>query len=181
MIKLRFFCLAVLFLVSFALYADSPIPDGYKNVKLGMTLEETKDALLKDSSFGYHGDKDVSLLPNSRKVLIETDAENGYGSNFLKRCWFQFADDKLYIITINLNTNRIDYYSVFTKLCEKYGQPDKLNPQSATWKNDDYTMSLEKPLTLKYIDNKKFDELQSYSNVPLSGTEVTSKMFLDEL
>ena len=69
------------------------LPHGYKNIMLGMSLEETKDNLVKDPDFGYHGDRDVSLVPNSSKTLIETDAERGLGSNFLTRCWFQFAFD----------------------------------------------------------------------------------------
>jgi len=75
----------------------------------------------------------------------------------------------------------MDYYSIFTTLCNKYGQPDKLNPQGASWTNDSVTMSLEKPLTLKYIDNKIFDELKQYSNIEKSGEEKTRQMFLDEL
>lgn len=157
------------------------LPDGYKNIKLGMSLDDTKAALIKDPGFGYHGDKDVSLLPGANKVLIETDATSGIASPFLERCWFQFSQDQLYIITINVNTSKMDYYSIFTTLCEKYGQPDKLNPDGATWKNKDYTMSLEKPLTLKYIDNNIFGSLKQYSNIQKSGEEMTRQMFLDEL
>ena len=42
-------------------------------------------------------------------------------------------------------------------------------------------MSLEKPLALKYMDNKIFDSLKQYSNVQKSGEEITRQMFLDEL
>ena len=157
------------------------LPHGYKNIKLGMSLEETKDNLVKDPDFGYHGDRDVSLIPNSSKTLIETDAEHGLVSNFLQRCWFQFSFDELYIITINVNPEKMDYYSIFTKLIEKYGEPDTFSPQAATWKDDDVTMSLEKPLTLKYIDNKIFEQTQNYSNIEKSPTEVTREMFLDGL
>ena len=157
------------------------LPRGYKDITLGMSLEETKDGLVKDPVFGYHGDRDVSLIPNSSKTLIETDAERGLGSNFLTRCWFQFTFDELYIITININPERMDYYSVFTKLVEKYGEPASFNPQAATWKNEEVTMSLEKPLTLKYIDNKLFEQTQNYSNIQESPTEITQQMFLDEL
>ena len=157
------------------------LPHGYKNIKLGMSLEETKENLVKDPDFGYHGDRDVSLIPNSSKTLIETDAEHGLGSNFLQRCWFQFSFNELYIITINVNPEKMDYYSIFTKLVEKYGEPDTFSPQAATWKDDDVTMSLEKPLTLKYIDNKIFEQTQNYSNIEKSPTEITREMFLDEL
>ena len=97
---LAIFSLSFLFI--FSLNAKD-IPNGYKTVKLGMSLEETKDELLRDTDFGYRGDRDVSLLPSANKNLIETDSSTGLGSNFLERCWFQFYNDKLYIITININ------------------------------------------------------------------------------
>lgn len=165
----------------FSAFSIEPVPDGYSNIKLGMSLDTAKIELQKNSDFGYHGDRDVSLVPGSNRILIETDATKGLGSNFLNKCWFQFSDETLYIITINVNPEKMDYYSIFTTLTEKYGEPTSLNSTSATWKDDSYTMSLEKPLTLKYIDNKKFDSLQNYNKVPLSGTETTRQMFLDTL
>lgn len=179
-LKKKIFIVLTFFATSFILNAKD-LPNGYRDIELGMTLEETKEALVKDSSFGYHGDRDVSLVPGTNKVLIETDSEYGHGSNFLKRCYFQFFNDSLFIITININPDKMDYYSVFTKLSEKYGKPSSLDPQSATWKNDDITLSLERPLTLKYIDNKTFKETQNYSNIQASPTEMTREMFLDEL
>lgn len=176
----KIFILTIISALSFLIFAED-LPHGYKNITLGMSLEETKDCLVKEPAFGYHGDRDVSLIPNSSKTLIETDAERGYGSSFLTRCWFQFSFDELYIITININPERMDYYSIFTKLTEKYGQPASFNPQSATWKNDEVTMSLEKPLTLKYIDNKIYEETQNYSNIQASPVEITREKFLDEL
>lgn len=168
-----------IFLITSAFSKD--IPTGYRGITLGMSLDETKDALLKDASFGYHGDRDVSLIPGTNKILIETDANSGHGSIFLERCWFQFYDDELFIITININTQKMDYYSVFTKLTEKYGKPDTFSPQSATWKNENITMNLEKPLTLKYIDNDILKNTQNYSNIEESPEEQTRDMFLDEL
>ena len=178
--KKKFTVLISISALSICLFAEN-LPHGYKEIKLGMSLEETKETLVKNPEFGYHGDRDVSLIPHSSKTLIETDAERGMGSDFLTRCWFQFSFDELYIITINVNPEKIDYYSIFKKLTEKYGEPTSFNPQSATWKDDEVTMSLEKPLTLKYIDNKIFDQTQNYSNIQASPTEITQEMFLDEL
>ena len=42
-------------------------------------------------------------------------------------------------------------------------------------------MSLERPLTLKYINQKVFDDLQNKSLVSPSGREITRDMFLDGL
>lgn len=171
---------SALFLVAVTAFADE-LPNGYGNVKLGMSLDAAKEALKKNIDFGYHGDRDVSLLPGENRVLIETDADKGLGSNFLNRCWFQFADDQLYIMIINVNREKMDYYSIFTTLCDKYGNPDSLNPERAVWKNDSVTMSLEKPLTLKYVDNAKFEELQNQSNVPKGPVEITREDFLEAL
>lgn len=182
MISFRKILLVLTAFTGLSLYSFAEdLPRGYKDITLGMSLEETKDGLVKDPVFGYHGDRDVSLIPNSSKTLIETDAERGLGSNFLTRCWFQFTFDELYIITININPERMDYYSIFTRLVEKYGEPTSFNPQAATWKNEEVAMSLEKPLTLKYIDNKLFEQTQNYSNIQESPTEITQQMFLDEL
>ena len=149
------------------------LPSGYKNVKLGSSLEDTKIALLKDSDF--------SLVPVTGKILIETNTYSKFRAGFLEECYFQFFEDKLFIITININQEKMDYYSIFTKLQEKYGEPSSFDPKSATWENDDVSMSLEKPLTLKYIDKKLFDKIQNYSNINSSPEEKTQEMFLDEL
>lgn len=179
-LKIFALTLGLFFSLAVNLFADE-IPDGYGEVRLGMSLEAAKEALKKNIDFGYHGDRDVSLLPGENRVLIETDAEKGLGSNFLNRCWFQFADEELYIIIINVNTQKMDYYSIFTTLCDKYGNPDSLNPEKAVWKNDKITMSLEKPLTLKYVDNKKFQELQNKATVQPGAVERNREDFLSGL
>ena len=106
--------------------ANQPLPNGYSTVKLGMTLEEVKSALLRDSDFGYRGDRDVSLLPGENRHLIETK-----GGSFLGNCWFQFYDESLYIISVNVNREFMDYYSIFSTLCKKYGNPKYLDPEKA--------------------------------------------------
>lgn len=157
------------------------IPNGYGNIKLGMSLETVKEALKENTDFGYKGERDVSLLAGDNRVLIETDTSRSMGIKFLDRCWFQFYEDKLYTIIINVNKEKMDYYSIFTTLCDKYGSPESLNPSKAIWQNDEVTMSLEKPLTLKYVDNKVFDELQDKATVRPSSTEMTREMFLEGL
>lgn len=162
-------------------FGEENIPNGYGGVSLGMTIESAKDALKKNSDFGYHGDADVSLLPGENRVLIETDAEAGHVISFLERCWFQFYENHLYIITININREKMDYFSMFDSMCKKYGKPTSLNPEKATWENADISMSLERPLALKYIDKKTFAELQKQALVLPSGTEMTREMFLESL
>ena len=177
-VKKILFSLTTAFLC-FSLYAQS-LPDGYGGVHLGMALDEAKQQLLKNSDFGYSGDRDVSLLPGAGRTLIETNATGGRGSEYLTQCYFQFYNEQLYIITININTNKIDYYSMFTTLCNKYGEPDSLDPQKAVWKNDAITMQLEKPLSVKYIDNETFDMLKTSATVEKSYEEKNAQSFLEE-
>lgn len=156
------------------------LPNGYSGARLGMSLDSLKDALKKDSQFGYRGDRDVSLSPSDGQYLIETDGSQ-FGFSFLERCWFQFSDDKLYIITLNLDKSKIDHYSVFSKLCEKYGSPDELSPKKSVWRDDSVILSLEKPLTLKYVDAAAFDSKKDSSNVQKTAAESAKDSFLDSL
>jgi len=171
----------LIFLESVYSQNQNDLPTGYANIQLGMSVEETKEQLLKNSDFGYHGDRDVSLVPNKNQVLIETDADKGLGSNFLTTSYFQFYDDQLFVIIINLNKEKIDHYSIFTTLKNKYGEPLSVTPEKSVWKNNSVTMILEKPLTLKYINNKIYEELQQYSTIQKSAEEITQQMFLDTL
>ena len=167
-------------LVAFFTIPLFSLPNGYSSAKLGMSIDSLKDALKKDHQFGYRGDRDVSLSPSDGQYIVETDGSQ-FGFSFLGRCWFQFSDDKLYIITLNLDRSKVDHYSVFSKLCEKYGNPDELSPQKSVWRDGDVIMSLEKPLTLKYVDAKTFDNKKNSSNVQKTTAENARDEFLDSL
>ena len=101
---------------SFSILFAQHISNRYVCVNLGMAVEQTKKALKDNSDFGYRGDRDVSLLPGENRILIETE---GFAGSFLERCWFQFYEEKLYSITVNVNREKIDHYSIFSTLCKK--------------------------------------------------------------
>lgn len=169
----KFLILVVVFLVSSFIFCEE-LPLGYKNIQLGQSFEEVRSILEKDSSFGFRGDRDVSLLPTEERVLIETS-----GSSFFDRCWFQFYENKLYTLILNINVERMDYYSMFKTFTLKYGEPTSLNPTKSEWKNNSVILSLEKPLTVKYLDVKVFDELQKSSEAATSAEEYLRKKFLE--
>ena len=75
--------ISLLLLAAFFCFAQAPLPRGYGGIELGMTLDEVKEKLKKNSEFGYHGDRDVSLLPGENRVLIETDTAAGHVNSFL--------------------------------------------------------------------------------------------------
>ena len=161
--------------------AQSSLPNGYAGIHLGMTVDEVKEALQKDGQFGYRGDRDVSLLPGENRSIIETDTSRTAPYSFLDRCWFQFYEDRLYIITISIKTEKMDHYSVFSTLCGKYGLPNSLNPSKSEWTNDSVMISLERPLSIKYTDKKVFDSLLEQSRVNKSVLENNQQHFLEGL
>lgn len=151
-----------------------PVPDTYRGIRLGMGLDEVKEILKTEPVFGYRGERDVSMIPNPDRTLIETS-----GSGYIKNAWFQFSEDSLYIMTIVLNTEKIDYYSMYKSLSEKYGEPENLSPQKAMWLSDTVCLTLEKPLYVKYIDTEIYNNLLDTSRAGVDYEELLQEAFID--
>ena len=156
--------------------ANAPLPVAYRDISLGMNVDDVKKMLLADKLYGYRGERDVSMLPTQNRVLIESE-----GLSFLNRSWFQFYQDKLYTMTFKLDSDRVDFYSVFRALQDKYGEPTSLDPEKIVWKDDNVTLSLERPLVLKFIDTQVFAEIQNTSKINKNTEELTRKGFLESL
>ncbi|MGL4985636.1 MAG: hypothetical protein ACRC5H_00675 [Treponemataceae bacterium] len=179
----NFFCALFLCLlyIGFSQSADtteenSELPRGYEGITLGMNFDAAKTALMENSIFGFRGDRDVSLLPTQNRILIET-----VGYSFVGRSWFQFFEDSLYVITINFNEKRMDFFSIFTTLNQKYGEPTSITNEKILWENESTMLILERPLTLKYVDVPTFNQLQSESTVRKSANDLLRKDFLETL
>jgi len=155
--------------------AAPSVPESYRSISLGMDMDAVKEALLADSLFGYRGERDVSLLPTMNRSLIET-----VGASFIKRSWFQFYEEKLYIMTFNLDSEKVDYYSVYSALVAKYGEPVSLDPRKAVWSDDRVTMSLERPLTVKYVDTEVFKSLLDESGADRAATDIQRESFISD-
>lgn len=150
------------------------LPAEYRSIKLGMNIDAVKEALKADAVFGYRGERDVSLLPTENRSLIESA-----GSYFISRSWFQFYKDNLYTMIFKLNTDTVDYYSVYSKFCEKYGEPASINPQRAIWEDGHTRVVIERPLIVKYIDLTVFNELISQSTTEKAAAETNRQNFID--
>lgn len=128
---------------------------------------------MADDIFNFRGDRDVSMLPENDQTLVETT-----GLSFIRRSFFQFWQGKLCIMAFTMDPDKVDYYSVFTTLTGKYGDPGELDPQQAVWTSDETRLSLERPLTVKYIDKKMFDALLGASKVKETQDTVLRGEFL---
>ncbi|WP_018114118.1 hypothetical protein [Olavius algarvensis spirochete endosymbiont] len=124
----------------------------YRSFVLGMSPNEVKDNLRLDNWFNYQGDPDLSLLQRPRASLIDTE-----GSLFISRCLFQFEENSLIAIVLELDSQIVDWYSVYSALENKYGTPSNLNPNKIVWEDNQTRLTMEKPLTVKYLDRIVFN------------------------
>jgi hypothetical protein len=134
-------------------------PRQFRDLYLGQSLDDLKLALLGDGLFRFRGDRDVSFLPVREETLVETT-----GTSFVRRAHFQLYDEEVYIMSFTLNTRLMDHYSVFTSFIRKYGEPLSISPSESVWESENTRVSIERPLTVKYIDKMVFNRLVEESN-----------------
>jgi hypothetical protein len=154
---------------------NTALSGNFRGLSLGMGLEELKSALTEDSLFNFRGDRDVSFLPRREESLVET-----MGLSFIRRAFFQLRDGKVFIMAFSLDTARVDYYSVYRALVEKYGEPGTLNPREAVWETEGIRLSVERPLTVKYIDNAVFTQIMGESEAAESSELERRQGFLND-
>jgi hypothetical protein len=155
--------------------APRVLPRGFRGLALGMEIEQVKQALAADPLYRYRGDPDVSFLPQTRQSLIECE-----GTSWIRRAYFQFADSRLFIMILVLDAEKLDHYSLFTALSSKYGEPSMLNPQESVWLSDQVRFSLEKPLSVKYIDAEVFSRIVAKGAAAEDLDRVSRESFLGQ-
>lgn len=148
---------------------------GFRAIQLGMLLDDSKRALQQDPYFNYRGDPDVSFLPLSQQTLIECG-----GTSYISRAYFQFQGQRLATITLVLDASQLDHYSLFMRLTEKYGPHSELNPQRILWRFASVDLALERPLTVKYVDRKVFDEQQTRGVAKEALDDISRRRFLEQ-
>ncbi len=150
-------------------------PTGFRDISVGMSLDDVKSRLRTDPLFFYRGEPDVSLVPQTTQTLIECA-----GTSYISRAYFQFEKGRLFIMILVLDRARLDYYGMFTALSRKYGPPSSLNPDQAVWLFESVRFSLERPLTVKYVDRKTFDALQKEGAVQTDLEQMSREKFIEQ-
>ena len=152
-----------------------PLPRQFRALALGMALDDLKSALIKDGLFSFRGDRDVSLLPIREQTLVETT-----GLSYIRQAFFQLAEGSVFIMSFSLDTRLIDHYSVFTSFVKKYGEPLTLSPGEAVWETAETRVSIERPLSVKYIDRQIFDRLKEEAKTGEAWELLLREEFLGE-
>ncbi|MCL2520827.1 MAG: hypothetical protein FWE37_07510 [Spirochaetaceae bacterium] len=155
----KYFLLITLILFSTNLLAQEALPNGYRNIVLGSSMEEVREALANDTFFLYRGRPDASML------FEDSTAIEVRGAGFIHRAFFLFYNDRLYNITLELNPNMLDFFTIYQTFVANYGEPTDLSPSRALWSNDEIEITIERELFVKYIDVAIFNELRESSNI----------------
>jgi len=155
--------------------AGNGLPRQFRGMFLGMGLDALQDALREDAMFHFRGERDVSLIPFREESLVETT-----GSSFVRRAFFQLRDGALFIMSFTMDTGLMDHHSMFTRLVERHGPPTSINPREAVWEDGATRISLERPLTVRYIDRQVFDDIVGESMLLQSRRVHEFQEFLDE-
>jgi hypothetical protein len=153
---------------------SSQLPRSFRGFSLGMGLDELKTALAADGEFVFRGDRDVSFLPDTSQNLVDSA-----GRGMIKRAFFQLKDGAMFVMSFELNTDKIDHYSVFTAFSGKYGDPLALDPRQSEWEDGQTRVFIERPLTVKYIDKNVFDGIVSESRAGESSAVMLRQEFLE--
>lgn len=160
---------------AFSQEMDADGPKGFSGIELGMDINQVKSALVKDGQFKFRGDPDVSLLARPNESLIETE-----GFSFIDRAYFQFYSGKLYTIILALDLEEMDHYTMYTTLVNRYGEPETLDPTAAVWEFFGVRMSLERPLSVKYVDSLAFEEILRQNAQTESLNALSRERFLEQ-
>ena len=151
------------------------LPDGYRNILLGMPLEQVKTALIAESRFDYRGEPDVSLQDFGSRYLISAK-----GRGFIDEGFFQFNEEKLYLIILTFDLEQMDFFTIQQDLTRKYGTPADLSPRGMSWENETVILTLEYPLTLKYLDKRTFEGFLEDARAREGFKEISREEFLKD-
>ena len=118
-----------------------------------------------------------------RIIRIEPDTEiiSTEGNGFINLGYFHFNNDRLYQILLKIDEQKIGYYYLLKNLSEKYGKPSIFTPKKVSWENEKVKIVLEKPCTLKYVDNTIWDEIINRDQTSDAVIEQIRKKFVDDL
>lgn len=155
--------------------AAADLPGGFRSITFGLDIDTVKSWLDDDPYFDYRGEPDVSIVDTENRSIIECE-----GNSFIERGVFQFSANRLFIITLVLDRSKIDYFTMYSNLKDKYGDPYYLDPTQVVWEDDAVRLSIEKPLTVKYLYKPIFESIQQDKGGKKNVEEHTKEKFLEE-
>lgn len=167
-------CVSLLWIVPQETPSPQPIQRGFRDIQLGEAVEVVKEKLTRDTFFLYREELDVSFSPGRDDIIIQTRAWK-----YITNAQFQFYNERLSLIVLQLDTTQLDYFGMYRKFVEKYGDPEEFSPSLARWSDEKTILILERPLTVKYIDRVSHEELTQGKAVLQSTEDMAREAFMD--
>jgi hypothetical protein len=156
------------------------LPKAYHKYTLGMDAAALVDTLKADTAEFMYQEPDITLSQKGKIYEGSNESVEVAGRDFVSKAVFQLYDGALSVITLTLNTTLIDYYSVYQTWVKKYGQPQSLSPREAVWQDAAVRISLERPLTLKYIDLKAAGAIAQAAKTRANAIVTMQQQFLNQ-
>ncbi|WP_460056549.1 hypothetical protein [Spirochaeta dissipatitropha] len=163
----------ILILSAFPGIAQEQI-EGFAGIRIGMIYEDVDAQLQRAGVFNYRGQADVSFSPGRDRIILEAA-----GIDYLQRGIFQFQDSVLFSITLFVNPSKMDHFTLLSRFTELYGEPASFSPQRIRWQSNNVRLSLERPLTVQYLDMQVFEALQEAGKAEESRAQLSRDLFLD--
>jgi hypothetical protein len=154
--------------------SSGSLSNSYRSLTLGSSMAVTRDGLKNDNYFDYV-DPDVTMVnpPDLTRMNVS-------GRGYINSVTLQFYKDSMYSIILDLNTEMIDYYSIYNDLTSKYGNPQKFSSKIVRWQSGDVQLSLEKPLIVKYVQVSILESIKTEKQQPKSVTNISKEKFLED-
>lgn len=148
---------------------------GFSNIFLGMSREEVSQLLSSNKYFNYRGEQDVVFSPVEKQPVIRCA-----GAAYVKRAFFYFQDEVLFSITLMLDEKVISRFTLTQNLSEKYGLPQEVTPKHVLWNSEKHQISIEEPLSVKYLDKDLYFKRLSSSQVREADRIIDLEKFYQE-
>lgn len=138
-------------------------------------MDQIKELLLTHGDFSYRGEPVVTLMEREGVQVIEAP-----GAFFIRYGYFQFENDLLVGITLEMNQSQLDHHRFFRHFYEKYGRPGKMNPLVARWEDESTYLLLERPLTIKYLERQSIEEALEGQREEISIMEMSREAYIEQ-
>ncbi len=135
------------------------LSNGYKEIRLGMTLEEVRQIINSMPEFNPIREEILQIRIEPDKQILTTE-----GYSFVSKAYFHFDNDRLYQILLKFNQNKIGYFNLLSTFRSRFGEPAFINPSKSYWQNERVRITIEKPATIKYLDRQIWNSIIGSGN-----------------
>jgi len=169
----KILCIIFLTFCPYFLFAQET---GFMGMNIGMTREEVFAVARGNELIAVPKNRDVDFFPIEQRKILTLSIKPEVPFIYL-----QFFNDTLYAITVLFDEKYVDYFTVSSRLQEKYGKYTSMHPQWRQWQLDGITVKVEKPSVVKYIALGEFLQATAFDKEGHKPADQRKAVLLDGL